>query len=76
MNGACTLTNVNSGKVLSVCDGSHDNGAKLQQLDNPDSTHSQWKLERMHGNVHTLRNVNSGKVLNVDGGSHDNGAKI
>lgn len=78
--GTYSVMNVNSGKYLNVIAGSREAFANVQIWNNPESSHSQWRLTKAseYGSVtirggmpgiYLLQNVNSDLYLSVADGS-------
>ena len=68
------IKNVHSGRFLNILNGSVDFGTPVQMWDNPDWSHSQWKISllvessRASGRcVFSIKNVHSGRCLAVQG---------
>jgi Ricin-type beta-trefoil lectin domain-like/Protein of unknown function (DUF1583) C domain len=70
----CLVVNKNSGRCLSIADGSAAPGAKVVQGPTPDLARAteRWTLLAT-GNAFRLRNESSGLVLAIGGGNRDPG---
>ena len=74
-DGFVTIKSVCGGGYLNVSGGSSENGANIQQWNNPGSSHTQFKIEA-RGGTFTIKARCSGKYINVSGGKKDNGANV
>lgn len=72
-NGTYRITNVNSGKLLEVANGSTEEGANVQQWSDTGCSCQQWHVYEESDGVYVLENVNSGHLLDVEAGGTDNG---
>ncbi|WP_186768095.1 RICIN domain-containing protein [Streptomyces qinzhouensis] len=70
------LTNVNSGKILTVHGASLDDGANVDQWHYHSGENQHWRLVDKGNGVYALLNERSGQALSVYGGSVDDSANI
>lgn len=67
---------LNTGKVIDVKNGSLLSGANVQLYSGNGSSAQKWTIEFDGGSRYIIRNVKSGMVLDVTGGSTKNGGNI
>jgi hypothetical protein len=73
-NGTYRIVNRNSGKALSVLNGSTADGAQIVQFDYYGNNDQKWTFTRQSDGAYHIVNVNSGKYMDISGASTADGA--